>query len=60
MREETTQKIKETVVGKSDDDCVEDHVRKPAREEHKEKSADEDMVDTRRRRSEEQDHDHIY
>ncbi|KAL0283873.1 UNVERIFIED_CONTAM: hypothetical protein Sangu_2861200 [Sesamum angustifolium] len=44
---ETTQKIKETVVGKSDD-------------EYKEKGMDEDMVDMRRRRAEEQDHDHNY
>ncbi|KAK4421213.1 hypothetical protein Salat_2071800 [Sesamum alatum] len=38
---ETTQKIKETVVGKSDDEySVEDSVRKPEREVHKEKGVD--------------------
>ncbi|XP_047967542.1 uncharacterized protein ECU03_1610 [Salvia hispanica] len=56
---ETTQKIKETVVGKSDeddlDDYIEDHVKKPAREHRGEKVMDEDVVDARRRRADEHD-----
>ncbi|KAL0305724.1 UNVERIFIED_CONTAM: hypothetical protein Sradi_5989700 [Sesamum radiatum] len=55
---ETTQKIKETVVGKSDDvdldDYMEDHVKKPARED-REKAMDEDVVELRRQGGEKQD-----
>ncbi|XP_041995923.1 uncharacterized protein ECU03_1610-like [Salvia splendens] len=53
---DTTKKIKETVVGKSeDDDYIEDHVKKPAREHRGEKVMDEDVVDARRRRADEHD-----